>query len=126
MQSLSLLTHPDRLAICSLPADAPLPAWALTGRFFSVTRTPRELSVVCGEADVPASVPHAGPWLALEVEGVLDFTLTGILAGLSTPLAEAGISLFALSTYRTDYILVPAQKCTRAQEVLRRAGHAVR
>lgn len=125
MQLLSLRTLPERLAICTLPADTALPAWAMAGRFCSVTRTPQELSIVCAVDSVPASVPYAGPWACLQVEGVLDFSLTGILAGLAAPLAEAGISIFALSTYRTDYILVKEHDLARAQQVLRRAGHAV-
>ena len=125
MQPLSLRTLPERLAICSLPPDAPLPGWALLGQFCSVTRTPEELSIVCAVDSVPASVPYAGPWACLQVEGVLDFSLTGILAGLTAPLASAGISIFALSTHRTDYILVREHDLAQAQHILRRAGHTV-
>lgn len=125
MQPLSLRTLPERLAICLLPAAANAPAWAMAGRFCSVTRTPDELSIVCPVENVPAHVASVGPWACLEVEGVLDFGLTGILAGLSAPLATAGISLFALSTYRTDYILVREEDLARAQAALRGAGYAL-
>ena len=125
MQPLALRTLPEWLAICSLPPDAAPPEWAFTSRFYALMRTPEELSIVCAAENVPASVPSVGPWACLPVEGVLDFALTGILAGLAAPLAEAGISLFALSAYCTDYILVRAGDLARAQRVLRRAGYAV-
>lgn len=123
---LSLRTLPERLAICALPADANVPAWAMAGRFCSVTRTPDELSIVCPVENVPAHVASAGPWACMQVEGVLDFSLTGILAGLASSLAAAGISLFAISTFRTDYILVRAEDLARAQEALRGAGYEVK
>ena len=125
MQPLTLRILPERLAICSLPPDAAPPAWVFMGRFYALMRTPEELSIVCAAENVPAFVPSVGPWACLQVEGVLDFALTGILAGLAAPLAEAGISLFALSAYRTDFILVRVEDLAHAQRVLRRAGHAV-
>ena len=123
---LSLRTLPERLAICSLPAAAALPGWAIAGRFCSITRTPDELSIVCPAENAPAHVGSVGPWACLQVEGVLDFGLTGILAGLASSLAAAGINLFAISTFRTDYILVREEDLSRTQDALRGAGYAVR
>ncbi len=122
---LSLRVLPDRLAVCQLPANAPVPDWATGGAFHAITRTGDELSIVCDHAAVPPDAAHEGPWACLQVEGPLDFTLTGILAGLATPLADAGIPIFAVSTYRTDYVLVPADKLESACIALCAAGHTI-
>lgn len=88
-------------------------------------RTPEELSVVCAEAAVPLGIPREGDLRALKVEGVLEFGLTGILAGISTTLAAVGITLFAISTYNTDYILVRHASLERACRALRLEGYTV-
>jgi hypothetical protein len=119
--NLHLLDH--RLAICRLaPADG-LPAWATAGPLTSITRTATELSVVCPESVVPEGTKSVTGWRVFQVEGVLDFALTGILASLAQPLAEAGVSLFALSTYDTDYVLVQGKDLERTIETLTAAGH---
>jgi hypothetical protein len=97
----------------------------MRGAFFSVTRTPTELSAVCDATVVPSDVVAVGPWRALSVRGPLDLNLTGILAGLATALATAGISLFSVSTFETDYILVRSTDLGRAVRALREAGHDV-
>jgi hypothetical protein len=123
---LTLSVLPEPLAVCRLPPDAPAPAWAQgPGPLVSVTRTPRELSVVCAWAAAPADVQREGPWRGLEVAGPLDFSLTGILAALVAPLARDGLSVFAFSTYDTDYLLVRAERLAAAVASLRAAGHAV-
>lgn len=124
MPSLTLRLLPDLFAICRLAADAPIPVWA-RGEFVSLTRTRDELSLVCAQDHVPSAIPCERAWRALRVAGQLDFGLTGILAALATPLANAGISLFALSTFDTDYILVKQNSLDRAIQVLIQAGHAV-
>jgi hypothetical protein len=121
--TLSLL--PETLGVCRLARDAEVPAWAWTGEPASVTRTRDELSIVCRADAVPRDVRAEGGWRCLKVDGPLDFALTGILAALTAPLAAAGISLFAVSTYDTDYLLVKAESLDRATEVLRGAGHRV-
>ncbi len=121
--ALTLLS--ETLAICRLPGEASVPDWAAAGAFFSLTRTAEELSLVCRQAAVPADVTSEPDWRCLKVEGVLDFALTGVLAALAAPLAQAEIPIFALSTYNTDYLLVKAQHLARAIEVLRQAGHTV-
>ena len=97
----------------------------MRGELFAITRTPDELSIVCSQANVPPNTFSEPDWRALKVSGPLDFSLTGILASLASPLAQAGISIFALSTFDTDYLLVKSGALDRAVEVLRRAGHAV-
>lgn len=124
---MNISLTPDRLTVCQLPADAPLPAWATSATgIVSFTRTPEELSLVCRAGLAPADVKQEPGWRAFKVEGPLDFGLSGILAALLDPLAKAGISIFALSTYNTDYILVKADKVEAATTALRAAGHKVR
>ena len=112
----------ERVAICRLAAGDTLPPWA-AGPFYSVTRTADELSVVCREAAVPAGVRSERGWRALQVQGPLDFALTGVLASLAVPLAQAGVSIFAVSTFDTDYLLVKEEQNERAARVLQLAGH---
>ncbi|WP_412070354.1 ACT domain-containing protein [Rubrivirga sp. IMCC43871] len=116
---------PGRLAVCRLTPDAPLADWMATGAVSSITRTPAELSVVCAESAVPPDAVAERGWRVLAVRGPLDFALTGILAGLATPLAEAGVSIFALSTYDTDVLLVRDRQLGEAVAALRAAGHEV-
>jgi uncharacterized protein len=120
-----LILLEDRIAVCRLEADAPVPDWA-RGDLVSVTRTREELSVLCAEAAVPPDAPKAERgWRGLQVAGPLDFDLTGILASISQPLADAEVPLFAVSTYDTDYVMVREADLERATEALERAGHSV-
>ena len=89
-----------------------------------MTRTAAELSIVC-DVPGPPGVRRSGPWRALEVLGPLDHGAVGILRDIAEPLAAAGISLFAISTFDTDYVLVPADRVAAAAAALRRAGHAL-
>ena len=120
---LSLMT--GSFAICRLDPDAPVPRWASRGAFTSITRTPQELSIVCDEGAVPARVQAERGWRALVVEGPLDFSLTGVIAGLAGILAKAAVSVFVVSTYDTDYVLVRDHAVARAVAALRAAGHWV-
>ena len=108
-----------------LEPDAAIPAWASGGSFTSVTRTPRELSIVCDASLVPADVRHERGWAMLELEGPFPFELTGILASFIVPLAEEKIGIFAMSTFDTDVLLVREPDLPRATAVLEAAGHAV-
>jgi len=93
--------------------------------FWSLTRTPDEVSVVCAEADSPKGAVVEGGWSALKVRGPLDFALTGILASIAQPLADAGVAIFAVSTYDTDYVLLRTADLGTAVECLGGAGHEV-
>ena len=117
---------PDTYAVCRLEKDAPAPDWGTRGLFSSVTRTAEELSVVCPDAQVPGRVKREGGWRVLKVEGPLDFSLTGVLASLTAPLAREGISVFALSTYDTDYLLVKKEQLEMAIQALRGEGYEVK
>lgn len=123
---LSLEVLPEILAVARLqPSDA-VPRWALRSSFFSISKTDDELSVVCRQTDLPDAVSTVERnWRALKVQGPLDFALTGILASLAEPLARAGVSLFAISTFDTDYLLVRQDKLALAISVLEGAGHRV-
>jgi hypothetical protein len=122
--TLQLRVVPGALAVCRLPPEEAVPAWA-AGPFLSITRTPDELSIVCDEAAVPSSIRAERGWRALQVEGPLDFGLTGILAALTTPLAAARIPIFAISTFDTDWLLVRAPQLALATAALRQAGFEV-
>src|SRR5216684_7282509 len=120
---LSLL--PERYAISRLAADAPIPAWATQGPFFSVTRTGDELSIVSELSLVPIGVQSQSGWRVLKVHGPFVLSEIGVLAALSAPLAEAKISLFAVSTFETDYLLLASQGLPAAIAALERAGHSI-
>lgn len=114
----------DSFAVCRLDPDAPMPTWA-GGRFLTVSRTPDELSLTLPEYLVPAEVRAERGWRLLKVRGPLDMTLVGILASLAVPLAQANVSIFAISTYDTDYLLVRARQLEAAIAALEHAGHTV-
>jgi uncharacterized protein len=114
------------LSVCRLPADALAPEVPATAALFALVRTSAELSVVCAAADAPPGAVVEPGWRALAVRGPLDFALTGILASLAGPLADAGIPIFAISTYDTDYVLVREPDLAAASDALRGAGHVVR
>jgi hypothetical protein len=125
MSELTLHVLPERLAVCRLAPDAPVPAQPGGAAFWSVTRTSDELSIVLPEEAVPAMWEAETGWRCLKVQGPLDFGLTGILASLATPLAKAGVSIFALSTYDTDYVLVKDSDLEEAKRALSAGGHRV-
>lgn len=123
--SRTLLVVEGTFAVCRLCAGGPLPSWATAGDFFSITRTADELSVVCRESAVPDGITGERGWRCLRVAGAMPFTAVGVLASLTAPLADAGISLFALSTFDTDYLLVKASDFDAAVGALRRHGHTL-
>ena len=120
---LSLL--PERFAITRLGADRAIPTWATGGSFFSVTCTGDELSVVCELGRVPVDVSSPPDWRVFKVHGPFVLTEIGVLSALAVPLAEAKISLFAISTFDTDYLLVEATTLSAAVAALERAGHKI-
>ncbi|HEY0070540.1 MAG TPA: ACT domain-containing protein [Chloroflexia bacterium] len=123
--ALTLCVLTATYAVCRLDSRASMPEWATSGDFFSVTRTADELSVVCDQSLVPEDLKCEGGWRCLKVQGPLDFGLTGVLASLSLPLAEASISIFVISTYDTDYLMVKAADLEQAIAVLEQAGNIV-
>jgi hypothetical protein len=112
-------------AVCRLPPQAPLPGWALSGVVTSVTRTEVELSIVCPGENVPEGVQAEKGWICFELGGPFPFSQTGILASFIGPLAERGVSICAISTFDTDYVLVKEEFAGAALEALHEAGHAL-
>lgn len=128
MSSLTLTTSSTPFVVCRLPADASVPSWATDSQeFFSITRTTEEISIVvpvdCLPDNLPDNMKMENDWKMIKVVGPLDFSLTGIMTMLATPLGEAGISILALATYDTDYLLVRSENLFRAIQVLTEAGH---
>ncbi len=125
VRRLSLTLLPEPIAICHLEPAEPMPMWAIAAPWWSITRTPDEWSVVCMESAVPAAVNASRGWRALRVAGPLPLDQTGILASVTQPLAAAHVSVFALATFNTDYVLIPAAQRASAIEALEHAGHRV-
>jgi uncharacterized protein len=114
---------PEQFAVVKLPADAPIPDWALTGPFTSVTRTSDELSIVCPADNLPPNVNSESRWTCFKLQGPFAFSQVGILAAFIDPLAENGVPIFAISTNDTDYVLIQEEFAGMALGVLRKAGH---
>lgn len=126
---MNLLLLPETFTICRLPADTPQPGWALGGSFSTVSRSADELSIVCPAEQVPAELPGATVstgWRCLRVAQAMDLSTVGVMSRLSGALAAAEVSLFAISTYDTDYLLVRADLLERAVAALAAAGFPTR
>jgi hypothetical protein len=123
---MRLRVVPGNFAICRMDATDPVPEWALASHdFVSITRTSDELSIVCPDAIVPPDIRAEHDWSAVKVQGPLPFSMTGVLNSIASPLAEARISLFAIATFDTDYVLVKSNVLEEALRVLTEAGHEV-
>jgi hypothetical protein len=122
---LTLAVLDNLHTVCRLASEADIPHWLPTTGLVSVTRTAEELSIVCQSDAVPETVEAERDFHALKIEGPLDFSLTGILLAVAAPLANADISIFALSTYDTDYVLVRKNDLDIAVHVLQMAGHTI-
>jgi hypothetical protein len=112
-------------ALCRLPPEAVIPAWADGAELVSITRTRDELSIICDERRVPAGTQCERGYAALRVEGTLAPDMVGVLLSLAAPLADAGIPIVGLGTYDTDYVLVRTDHLERAKHALRAAGHVL-
>jgi hypothetical protein len=123
---LTITVHPELYAICRLAASDGVPEWAAGERFVTISRTKNELSIVCEEARVPGVFQAERKRRLMEVDGTLPFSLTGILAAMAVPLAEANVSIFAVSTFDTDYLLISDNDLENAISALEAAGHVVR
>ena len=115
----------EKYGVCRLDKNELIPKWAQNSDFFSITKTCDELSIVCSEADIPDNIKCEQDWRILKIEGPLDFSLIGILASISTILAQNGISIFAISTYDTDYILVKNKNIGDAIQALTKERYEV-
>ena len=123
LPQLALILLPGRFAICKLDPGDSIPVWAAEGSFVSTTRTSDELSIVCDEASVPDGTQCARGWRCLRVAGAMDFSAIGVLASIVAPLAEAKISVFAISTFDADYLLFQAKDLANVERALLGVGH---
>ncbi|HZW93935.1 MAG TPA: ACT domain-containing protein [Candidatus Eremiobacteraceae bacterium] len=114
---------PGSYAIVRLAPDSSIPDWAMRGEFTSITRTADELSIVCPAESVPKDFDPGLRWICLKLEGPFPFSQTGILLSFIEPLSNNGIPIFAISTYNTDYVLIPQEHADWAKNLLRKAGH---
>lgn len=119
---LELEVLPQTLCVCKLSSNENIPAWALTANFYSISKTSEELSIVCEQSSVPEKIKCERKWRCFKVKGPLDFGLTGILASIAKPLAENSISIFSISTFDTDYVLVKKDTLNLAIQVLIKSG----
>jgi hypothetical protein len=124
--SLTLSVLPETFAVCQLEKNAQIPSWAFSGSFTSITKTANEVSLVCPEASVPALVRCERGWGCFVVEGPIGFSETGVLASIVEPLARARVSVFVVSTFETDFILVRKEMVASATRALIQSGHRVR
>jgi hypothetical protein len=123
---LDLVLLPDDYAVCRLdPGDAVPSALDAGKGVVSVTWTETEISVICPASQAPTTGTVNLPWRCLRVNGPLDLALTGIMASLVNPLADARVNVFTFSTYDTDYVLVPTVRLAEAQAALVAAGHRI-
>jgi hypothetical protein len=114
---------PGPYTVVRLTPNSPIPDWATRGDFTSITRTPDELSIVCAAENIPKEIPSSPRWTCLKLEGPFPFSQTGVLLSFIQPLSDNGIPIFAISTYDTDYVLIPNQDSGWAIDLLRQAGH---
>jgi uncharacterized protein len=116
----------DPYAIVRRAPDEPVPEWATTGEFTSITRTGDELSIVCPAENLPHDVEVQHHWMCLKLEGPFPFSQTGVLLSFIEPLSSKGIPIFAISTYDTDYVLIQEEWTGAAINALEKAGHELR
>lgn len=109
-------------AICRLDKNHPLPHWAVGGEFWSVSRTPDEISVVCPQGSVPPGVDRDSGWRCLKVDSPFEFDLSGMVSDMAAPLAREGMDLFVVATQDSDYLMVREQDLKKAIDELARSG----
>ena len=120
---LNLSVLEDSFTIHRLPQNNEIPKQVFEGQFYSVSKTDEELSIVCSSSVLLDSESSEAGWSCIKVLGPLDFSLTGILANISAVLAKTEISIFAISTFDTDYILVKSEKLQTAKTALQKAEY---
>lgn len=122
--ALHLRFHDIKLSVCQMEPQARVTADMLMGPFWGLIHVPGETTLVCSTAMVPAGMKSEPGWIAMELVGPFDFSLTGILTKVAVPLAEVGVAIYALSTFNTDYVLIKEEKCEIARAALIKAGHS--
>lgn len=127
-EGLTLKLLEERYGVIRLEKGESISKWVFAGEFYSITKTEDELSIVCLEKTIPLNIKEEKceiGWRILKIEGPLDFSLVGILAKISTLMADNGISIFAISTYDTDYILIKENNIKKAVNTLIAKGYKI-
>jgi hypothetical protein len=114
---------PGLYGVVRLACEESIPDWATKGDFTSITRTADELSIVCPADNLPPEIHSPERWICLKLEGPFPFSLTGVLLAFIEPLSTNGVPIFAISTYDTDYVLIPEDRMGGVVDLLRKAGH---
>jgi hypothetical protein len=117
-RNFSITPMPGEYTIVRLGPVEPVPQWADCGVFFSITRTPEELSLLVEAAAVPPGLQMESGWQGLKLEGPFAFDEIGVLSGILTPLSAAGISILAVSTFDTDYVFIKSERFNDAMKIL--------
>lgn len=125
LPQLTFIISRETFAICRLDKDAPIPDWTFQGGLFSITRTKDELSILCPQINVPKGIICNQGWSCLKVKGPLDLSSTGIISSIAAALESENISLFSISTYDTDYVMVKEKDLERAIFALTEAGQKI-
>ena len=113
-------------AVARLEPASRVPGWARGPGFVSITHTADETSVVCDEEQVPEGVTSESGFVGLKVPGPIPFTEVGVLESIARPLAAAGVSVFVVSTFDTDYVFIREAELEKAGASLAGAGHSLR
>lgn len=116
----------DRVSVFRMPADSPVPMTVFESDYFSITKTPDELSIVCDDSFIPVEVKRESDFRVIKVDAGLELSMVGIIAGISGILADNGISVFVISAYDTVYIIVRARDMDNAVSALMHTGYDVK
>ena len=125
-RQLQLSVLKDKYGICTLPNTAPIPDWALTQSLASITRTEKELTIVCRLEILPSQYQSDLNWRCFKIDGSFDLNQICVISSISSPLAHAGISIYVISTYDTDYFLIQEQNLEQTISVLSNSGHYIK
>lgn len=121
--TLALSVLPGEYAICLLQSSEPIPQWAEGNGLFSATRAHDELSIVCRKDRIPEEYEIDDGWTAIMFVGTFEFDEAGIVLSIIEPLSNSEIGLFAISTFKRDYLLIKRSDLDKAKEILKVAGH---
>lgn len=122
---MKLKLYFEKYAICRLGKNEKIPSWINTEKFYSITKTQEELSIVCLDENIDENIKCERDWRILKIQGPLDFSLVGILSKISTLLAQNNISIFVVSTYDTDYILVKEANIEKTIKLMIENGYDI-
>jgi hypothetical protein len=122
---LKLCALDGNYAVCRLPCKGPVPEWAANESLVSITRSEKELTIVCDQKLVPEDCEKSRNWKCIKIVGSFELDAVGVIASISVPLAENQISIYVVSTFDTDYFLVPAREFEKATLALKDFGHEV-